>query len=770
MKHRRPVRMIFAAAMAAFMALGMSPAVYAGGSEIPVSENGGIPAEQKLLQPAEESSLTEDGTSSEDSSAAEDGILVFACDGNGEYHLYKAPDFQSVKDKSYTEIVTPEGASINGNVLKLSGFHYETSAKVALYIAADFAGIRLSGSNSIVCSSQSTGTEESIFCRTLESEKDLMILGSGSLSLQAPAFDVTNDVTGYISSEALYAKGDLRVTENAAVEAKAGDISLKGSGYDDYGNAKALYVMSTGILCEGNMDVQRSAGITADAGKTNAESTAGTEENVLCEAQSAAIISYGSLSITDKAWIAATAQDSKRKGEASVRPPYGGSFGIMSEGNMTMSGKSLTAASGCTNEVSSIGINVRKDLNLNSGLVRTTADTAADPMEDEGSCGMYIEEKLTCNSADVFAMGADNGVIASDITAVVGTAKGCTEAGRGWDAADEAVTISLVNEKYGRYSFVTGDGHARTLVIRGMVTAGDNRYETAVNTANEVFPDGCSTVVLAAGANWPDALAASALAGANHCPILLTGRDYVTTETSDEIITLGVSKVFIVGGEDAMTRAVPEVLQDIGISEENIIRKSGDDRTQTADAVAAEVMQTGTSDTCFICSGNDFADAISVSSYAYRNQSPILLTKENGTLTEASAAIANQFSRVYIIGGEKAVSTKVGEQLASVRPVRIEGRDRFETNRKVISTLYPDGYSFVSIVTGENYPDGLTGSSLQDSSGSPVLLVDGNASSLTEDQIRIIRARTDKEKVGVLGGSAVISSQMRQAIQTAAFG
>ena len=71
---------------------------------------------------------------------------------------------------------------------------------------------------------------------------------------------------------------------------------------------------------------------------------------------------------------------------------------------MTMSGKSLTAASGCTNEVSSIGINVRKDLNLNSGLVRTTADTTADPMEDEGSCGMYIEEKLTCNSADVFAM------------------------------------------------------------------------------------------------------------------------------------------------------------------------------------------------------------------------------------------------------------------------------------------------------------------------------------------------------------------------------
>jgi len=750
--------------MAAIMTLGMSPAAYAGGREIPSSAVAGIPAAADLLQSAEESSLTEKST------PTEDGILVFACDGNGEYHLYKAPDFQSVKNKSYTEIVTPEGTSINGDILKLSDFHYETSAKVALYIAADFAGIRLSGNSSIVCSSQSTGTEESIFCRTLESEKDLMILGSGSLSLQAPVFDVTNDVTGYISSEALYAKGNLRVTENAAVEAKAGDISLKGSGCNDYGNAKALYVMSTGILCEGNMDIQRYAGITAVAGKTNAESTAGTEENVLCEAQSVAIISYGSLSITDKARVAATAQDSKRKGEASVHPPFGGSFGIISEGNMTMSGKSLTAASGCTNEVSSIGINVRKDLNLNSGLVRTTADTAADPLEDEGSIGIDTGDKMTCNSADVYTMGADTGAVATDVTPVVGTVKGCTEAGKGWDAAEAAVTVSPVNEKYGRYSFVTGEGPARTLVIKGMVTAGNNRYETAVNTANEVFPDGCSTVVLAAGANWPDALAASTLAGANHCPILLTGSDYVTTETADEIITLGVSKVFIVGGEDAVTGVIPEVLQIMGISEEKITRKSGNDRTQTADAVAAEIMQTGTSDTCFICSGNDFADAISVSSYAYRNQSPILLTKEDGTLTEASAAIAKKFSRVYIIGGGNAVSTKAEEQLASVRPIRIEGRDRFETNRKVISTLYPDGYSFVRIVTGENYPDGLTGSSLQDSSGSPVLLVDGSASSLTEDQIRIINARSDKEKVGVIGGTAVIRPQMRQAIQAAAFG
>lgn len=42
--------------------------------------------------------------------------------------------------------------------------------------------------------------------------------------------------------------------------------------------------------------------------------------------------------------------------------------------------------------------------------------------------------------------------------------------------------------------------------------AGANRYETAAEIAQDTYPGGCDTVVLANGENYPDALSASPLA------------------------------------------------------------------------------------------------------------------------------------------------------------------------------------------------------------------------------------------------------------------
>ncbi|MDZ4179722.1 MAG: PQQ-dependent sugar dehydrogenase, partial [Coriobacteriia bacterium] len=52
--------------------------------------------------------------------------------------------------------------------------------------------------------------------------------------------------------------------------------------------------------------------------------------------------------------------------------------------------------------------------------------------------------------------------------------------------------------------------------------AGANRYQTAAAIARAAFPSGSSTAVVATGEQFPDALAASGLAGALGAPVLLT--------------------------------------------------------------------------------------------------------------------------------------------------------------------------------------------------------------------------------------------------------
>lgn len=52
--------------------------------------------------------------------------------------------------------------------------------------------------------------------------------------------------------------------------------------------------------------------------------------------------------------------------------------------------------------------------------------------------------------------------------------------------------------------------------------SGITRYDTMSRIADTAFPDTASTVVIASGENYPDALAASGFAGVKDSPILMT--------------------------------------------------------------------------------------------------------------------------------------------------------------------------------------------------------------------------------------------------------
>jgi len=287
---------------------------------------------------------------------------------------------------------------------------------------------------------------------------------------------------------------------------------------------------------------------------------------------------------------------------------------------------------------------------------------------------------------------------------------------------------------------------------------GTTRYDTMAETVKKAFPDGCETAVLASGENWPDALSASSLAGVKGCPVILTEPGQLTQQTADLLASLKVKNVIIVGGTSAISDDVKAAVEAKSITTERIW---GNDRTQTADLVARRVIDSSDADTIIICSGQNFPDALSISSYAYAKKMPILLAGSDGKLTADSLTIAENFGKAIIVGGEKAVSLDVEKQLTVMKTARYEGKDRYGTSIDVINKLF-DGYAPVlAVATGTNYPDALVGAALAGKSGGTILLVDGSGTSLTDDQKTIIGNAGD---VWILGGDGAVSDTMKTAI------
>ena len=104
-----------------------------------------------------------------------------------------------------------------------------------------------------------------------------------------------------------------------------------------------------------------------------------------------------------------------------------------------------------------------------------------------------------------------------------------------------------------------------------------------------------NTVILAAGANFPDALAGGILSQAYGAPILLTGKDSIPSATAAEISRRVKPTVIILGGEGAVGPAVVSALSTLGVTD--IERIGGKDRYETAALIAkradAAFLETG---------------------------------------------------------------------------------------------------------------------------------------------------------------------------------
>jgi putative cell wall-binding protein len=170
---------------------------------------------------------------------------------------------------------------------------------------------------------------------------------------------------------------------------------------------------------------------------------------------------------------------------------------------------------------------------------------------------------------------------------------------------------------------------------------GADRYATnkLVNENNFLASD---TVLLASGSNFPDALAVGPVAYQGFPLILTRGVTLGATENS-QLADFSPTNVIIAGGTGVVSAAIETSLKAQGF---HVLRLAGADRTLTAAAVAswATVGITGAtagsieeglgfdSDTTYISTGNNFADALAAGPVAGDQGRTILLSSTSTLL------------------------------------------------------------------------------------------------------------------------------------------
>lgn len=352
----------------------------------------------------------------------------------------------------------------------------------------------------------------------------------------------------------------------------------------------------------------------------------------------------------------------------------------------------------------------------------------------------------------------------------------------GADCSHETTSLSLG---------VTIFGSSPTL---NPAIAGADTDGTAISELEAAYPPtGSCTggkVILATDQNFPDALAASYLAGNLHTGILLTPTGGLSAETQQALQTEGISNVYVVGGPLAISQNVINQIEALpaytcggGSKTGSNVTVTGpifgqtqyDTAQQIATYVTSPAQNIGTANlsgayvagqyndttgmessspsatgalrTAIVTSGLNFPDATAGSIISYRNNFPVVLTDPSALSSQASTTLtALGIKQALVLGGPLAVSDAdvAAIQALGISVIRIAGQDQtdtaqemanFELNQSGNDTGLGWGATSggnwgrtILLARGDFYADALAGSVLGAIGGNPILLTENPSS------------------------------------------
>ncbi|MGO4299192.1 cell wall-binding repeat-containing protein [Leifsonia sp. RAF41] len=188
---------------------------------------------------------------------------------------------------------------------------------------------------------------------------------------------------------------------------------------------------------------------------------------------------------------------------------------------------------------------------------------------------------------------------------------------------------------------------------------GADRYEVSRNLVRSAFTQS-SMVYLATGTKFPDALAASAVAGGVGSPVLLVnGADsYLDEDSVDLLWNLHPNRIKVAGGPDSVTVRLEDSLQGIAPTTRNM----GMDRFDAAATINYDDITS--SPTIYVATGMTFPDALAGAALAGKGHAALFLARP-GCIPQAvvrTAGIMGATSMVLLGGADS-----LDENVAALR-------------------------------------------------------------------------------------------------------
>jgi putative cell wall-binding protein len=185
--------------------------------------------------------------------------------------------------------------------------------------------------------------------------------------------------------------------------------------------------------------------------------------------------------------------------------------------------------------------------------------------------------------------------------------------------------------------------------------AGADRYATAAGISRSAF-GAASVVYVATGEDYPDALAAGAVAAAMRAPLLLVRAGAIPEPTMSELELLDPDRIVIVGSAGAVGNGVAAQLATLA----QVTRVSGSDRYASSAALSNASFATNGPGTVYVATGKAFPDGLTAGPVAGKRNGPLLLVPG----TSLPASVATELRRlnptnVVIVGGPQAVTESV---------------------------------------------------------------------------------------------------------------
>ena len=261
---------------------------------------------------------------------------------------------------------------------------------------------------------------------------------------------------------------------------------------------------------------------------------------------------------------------------------------------------------------------------------------------------------------------------------------------------------------------------------------GKDRITTSVEISKSAYTTS-ENVVLASGFNFADALSAGQLASALDAPLLLSSQDKLDSQTKNEIERLKAKKVYIVGGDNAISKTgIDTTLKSEKI---DVTRLEGQDRYSTSQKVMEKTKEIINPEYLLIASGKNFPDALAATGF-FVNHKSVMVLSDGLTYPQSNL-------KEIAIGGKNQLPLK------GFKGKRVSGKDRYETALEIAKLSFDKNNNAI-LASGQVFADSLSAVSLTKKHNAPIILTQSD--SLTENAKKYLNGKN----VFIVGGEKTV--------------